>query len=202
MAAKFSYVGQFSDSGSKNSFYRLKGKPYGFKSFPNKSLAEFAHAVQSHLAPYLAPKVYSVVCRIRVPNYFVDGIKNNKIKYRTEMVLSDWGYLTEIAKPFVCKTRDCEGACMDSGYCPNYSVLSDLLYSMNQYGVEYADCHEGNFGYVQRGRYKVLVPIDFGRESVGYTDDGMFPEVCWDGAEDTCCDCENCQNKYEESEYV
>ena len=197
MATKFDYIGKFSDSGSRNSFYRLEKKPYGFKSFPNKSLAEFAHAVQSHLAPYLAPKVYSPVCRIRVPNYFVDGINNDKIKYRTEMVLSDWGYLTEIAKPFVCRTRDCEGSCMDSGgYCPHYSTLCDLLDDMNSCGVEYSDCHEGNFGYVRRGKYRVLVPIDFGRESIGHTDDDMFPEVCYDGVEDAYCDCPKCEERY------
>ena len=202
MATKFSYVGKFRDSGSRNSFYKLEKKPYGFKSFPNKSLAEFAHAVQGHLAPYLAPKVHSMVCRIRVPNYFVEGIKNNKIKYRTEMVLSDWGYLTEIAKPFVCKTRDCEGACMDSGYCPNHNVICDLLDDMNEMGVEYNDAHEGNFGYVQRGRYRILVPIDFGAESIGCWDEDMFPSVCWDGAEGMDCYCDKCRTKYEEPEYV
>jgi len=196
MAAKFSYVGKYENSGSRNSFYKLSGKPYGFKSFPNKSLAEFAHAVQSHLAPYLAPKVYSPVCRIRVPNYFVDGIKNNKIKYRTEMVLSDWGYLTEIAKPFVCRNSECEGSCIDSGCCSNYYVLSDLLEEISDYGVEYSDCHEGNFGYVRRGKSRILVPIDFGRESIGYTDDDMFPEVCYQGVDDAYCDCPKCEECY------
>jgi hypothetical protein len=196
--SKYSYVGKYADSGSQNSFYKVKGKPYGFKSFPNKSLATFAHAVQSHLAPWTAPKVYSPVCRIRVPQYFVGPNYTTK----TEMVLSDWGYLTEVATPFVCRTRDCEGSCMDSGYCPHSDTISSLLDEMNECGIDYIDAHESNLGYVRRGKYKVLVAIDFGRESLTPLDEEDWPEVCWDGAEDIDCCCESCCAKYEEPEYA
>ena len=197
---KYSYVGKYANSGSQNSFYKVKGKPYGFKSFPNQSLATFAHAVQNYLAPCLAPKVFGPVCRIRIPNYFVKPPNYTTI---TKMVLSNWGYLTEIAKPFICQTPECEGACLDSGCdCQHYSEIVDLLDNMMEMGVEYGDAHEDNFGYVIRNRKKILVPIDFGRESIGYMDNDMFPEVCWDGAEDMDCDCTRCCAKYEEPECV
>jgi hypothetical protein len=195
MATKFSYVGKYADGGSRNSFYKLSGKPYGFKSFPNKSLAEFAHSIQSHLSPYAAPKVYSPVCKIRIPNYFVDGMENNKIKYRTEMVLSDWGYLTEIAKQYVCYDNDCDGDCAHCGLCSHYDEIGDLLNGMWECGVEYTDCHEGNFGWVKRGKKKILVAIDFGRESIGETE-GDFPEVCWEGVEGAYCNCPKCEECY------
>jgi hypothetical protein len=199
---KYSYVGKYRDGGSQNSFYKVRGKPYGFKSFPNKSLATFAHAVQSHLAPFMAPKVYSQICRIRVPNYFATYDGNGGIKTVTHMVLSNWGYLTEIATPFVCRTNDCEGCCWDSGFCPNYDVISSLLDEMNESGIDYIDAHANNLGYVKRGKHKVLVAIDFGRESLTPLDEEDWPEVCWDGAEDMECCCESCCNKYEELEYA
>ena len=66
------YIGKYADGGSKNSFYKMKGSRYGFKSFPNKSLADFAHAVQRDLSVgcTYAPRVYSPVCKIRIPNHF------------------------------------------------------------------------------------------------------------------------------------
>lgn len=191
------YVGKYVDSGSQNSFYRVK-RGCGFKGFPNKSLATFAHAVQSHLAPLTAPKVYSPVCRIRVPSCFIDS--SGKIIER--MVLSDWGYLTEIARPFVCRTKECDGSCMDSGFCPNYYTISDLLEEMNYCGIDYIDAHPNNLGYVKRGKDKVLVAIDFGRESLTPIDEKDWPAVCWDGAEDMDCYCESCRSKYGELEYA
>ena len=195
---KYSYVGQYTDSGSQNSFYKVKGKDYGFKGFPNKSLATFAHAVQSHLAPLSAPKVYSPVCRIRVPNYFV-GPGYTTV---TQMVLSDWGYLTEIAKPYVCKSEECDGDCACCDWCPNYYSIQDLLNEMHDAGIDYIDAHENNLGYVKRGKYKTIVAIDFGRESLTPIEEKDWPEVCWDGANDMECCCDACYAKYGESEYA
>jgi hypothetical protein len=195
MPAKYSYVGKYEDAGSQNAFYKVKGKSYGFKSFPNKSLATFAHAVQDHLAPYMAPKVYSPVCRIRIPNYFVKQNNKGEMITVTEMILSDWGYLTEIAKPYSCKDIECDGDCACNDLCPNYYAIQDLLSDMEDNGISYADAHANNLGYVKRGNSKILVAIDFGRESVGETDDS-FPEVCWDGAEDMECNCDACCAKY------
>jgi hypothetical protein len=200
--SKYTYVGKFADSGSQNSFYKVKGKDYGFKSFPNKSLATFAHAVQSHLSPYLAPKVYSPVCRIRVPNYFVKSDGRGGMTTVTEMVLSDWGYLTEIAKPYTCNNEDCSGDCANDDLCKHYHTINDLLDNMNDEGIEYIDAHENNLGYVKRGKNKVLVAIDFGREGISPIDENEWPEVCWDGAEDMDCCCAGCVAKYGETEYA
>ena len=186
-----SYIGKYVDAGSQNSFYKVKGRRYGFKSFPNRSLATFAHAVQSDLAKEnLAPMVHSPVCRIRVPNYFIG--KGGKTI--TQMVLSNWGYLTEIAKPYVCKDPECCG-CLDSD-CENIEAISDLLAEMEDRGIDYMDAHEQNLGYIIRNNEKILVAIDFGAESLN-DNDGRYPDVCWDGAEDFECCCEQCQGRYD-----
>jgi hypothetical protein len=202
MPTKYSYIGKYQDAGSQNTFYKVKGKSYGFKSFPNKSLATFAHAVQEHLAPYMAPKVYSPVCRIRIPNYFVKQNNKGEMVTVTEMVLSDWGYLTEIAQPYYCTNEDCSGDCAHCSDCDNYYRVQDLLNDMEENGIDYTDAHENNLGYVKRGKEKVLVVIDFGRESLMPVDESDWPEVCWDGVEDTYCNCEACCGQYEEPEYA
>lgn len=188
------YIGRYVDGGSQNSFYKVKGSKRGFKSFPNKTLANFAHVVQSTLSKdNLAPRVYSPVCRIRVPNYFMgrDG------KIETHMVLSDWGYLTEIAEPFHCESGDyCDGDCANDNGCVHYDSIYNLLDDIKGCGLEYIDAHEHNLGYVKRGKDKVLVVIDCGAESV-YAEDDFYPEVCWDGAEDMECCCENCRSQYD-----
>lgn len=189
-----SYIGRYVDGGSQNSFYKVKGKKYGFKSFPNKSLATFAHAVQSTLAKeYLAPYVYSPVCRIRVPNYFM--VANGKTE--TRMVLSDWGYLTEIAEPYCCTSGDyCDGDCANDNGCVHNDAIYNLRDDIEGCGLEYIDAHPANLGYVKRGKKKVLIVIDCGAESVSVLDDGAYPDVCWDGAEDMDCFCEACRGKY------
>ena len=197
MKTKYIYVGRYSCGCSQNSFYKVKGKKYGFKSFPNKSLATFAHKVQDVLSQeYLAPYVFSPVCRIRVPNYFVEQDNLGNIQTVTHMVLSDWGYLTEIAKPFKCQSGDyCDGDCgWDSG-CVHYDSIQTLLNDIEGCGLNYNDAHPANLGYVIRGDKKVLVVIDLGAESVS-DEDGNYPEVCWDGAEDIYCNCEQCNNRY------
>lgn len=186
----YAYVGRYSDGGSQNSFYKVKGKKYGFKSFPNKSLASFAHSVQNDLSKdNLAPKVYSPVCRIRVPNYFMG--QNGKTEIH--MVLSDWGYLTEIAKPYKCNDPECDD-CLD-GMCENHEKVMNLLNDMEDRGIDYIDAHSSNLGYVFRNGEKILVAIDFGAESC-CDNDGRHPDVCWDGAEDFECSCEQCRMRY------
>lgn len=192
---QYSYIGKYTDGGSQNSFYRVKGRKYGFKSFPNKSLAEFAHKVQQTLSvENLAPRVYSPVCRIRVPNYFLG--RNGKTE--THMVLSDWGYLTEIAEPFHCTSEDyCDGDCANDNGCVHYDSIRDMLDNVEACGLDYVDAHSQNLGYVTRGKQKFLVVIDCGAESVSpIEDDGFYPEVCWDGAEDMECGCEKCEARY------
>lgn len=192
---QYAYVGNYADGGSQNSFYRVKGRKYGFKGFPNQSLATFAHAVQSDLSKIdIAPRVYSPVCRIRVPNYFAVSSGYGGMKPVTQMVLSDWGYLTEIAKPYVCYDPECDD-CMD-GMCENHERIMNLLADMEDCGIDYIDAHPANLGYITRKNSKVLVAIDFGAESL-CDNDGRYPDVCWDGAEDSECCCEQCRKKYQ-----
>ena len=188
------YVGKYADGGSKNSFYKMKGRKYGFKSFPNKSLAEFSHAVQSDLSePYtLAPRVYSPVCRIRIPNYFAVSDGEGGIKCEEKLVLSDWGYLTEIA--YRCSCRRCDGHCYENDLCDKYDAINDLVGEIyDSFGINYTDAHNANLGYVKRGNNKVLVIVDVGRESMGEI--GEYDEPCWmesEGDYDSCCRCNKC----------
>lgn len=178
---KFSYVGKYEDSGSRNSFYKLKNSKYGFKSYPNKSLAEFGYEVQSCLSLNdFAPKVYSPVCKIRVPNWFMVKNKRGDYVQQKQMVLSDWGYLTEIAKPYVCDSDYCDNDCSNNSCCDNYITIDIMLGRIEEYyGLEYIDSHEANLGFVTRKGKKTIVIVDVGRE--GFGDIGDFTEPVWDG---------------------
>lgn len=185
------YIGEYSDSGSKNSFYKMKRGRYGFKSFPNKSLAEFAHQIQSDLAfQNYAPRVYSTVCKIRVPEYFAVNDGKGGMKSEEQLVLSDWGYLTEVAKPFYC--YHCEEYCYDNPDCKNYTRITNLandLYDI--FGIEYNDLHNGNIGFVTRNKRKHLVIVDVGRESMA--DIGSYDEPEWDDDDYSAhCNCSAC----------
>jgi hypothetical protein len=193
------YIGKYADGGSKNSFYKMKGSRYGFKSFPNKSLAEFAHTVQSDLSkPYtFTPRVYSPVCRIRIPNYFAVSDGKGGYKADEKLVLSDWGYLTEIASPFKCR---CDGYCYENDLCKHFEVINRLIVDIeDMFGISYSDAHNANLGYVKRGKDKVLVIVDVGRESMGEI--GDYEEPCWIGGSpgdeyDDYCSCNKCCGGY------
>lgn len=197
---KFAYVGRFSDSGSKNSFYRVIGRKKGFKGFPTKELAEFAHAVQNKLSEHnLAPRVYSTVCKIRVANYFTFfDKKRNTYKSEKKYVLSDWGYLTEIAEPYHCDDPECDNCCQDYG-CHNYNYMTDLIDEIDTLGVEYNDVHPGNFGYIKRGKHKLLVVIDLGRESILDYDRQQYPYVDYPSYNNDYndCNCTDCRGEYQ-----
>lgn len=181
------YVGKFSDSGSQNSFYTISHRKCGFKSFPNKSLATFSHAVQTDLARLdLAPRVYSQIGRINIPNYYVD----KKFKTQKQLVLSNWGYLTEIAKPFKCNGNNCCEGCLFNYSCKNKEKIEELLDNISSFGINYHDAHNDNLGYVIRNKKRVLVIVDLGAESVT-DDEGIYPDVCWDGTENYC-ECDKC----------
>jgi len=177
MSTAVSYYGQYSDSGSRNSFYTVKSSKYGFKSFPSKSLANFSHAVQSRLsADDLAPRVYSAVGRIRIEQEVWVGSQNGENIFRKENVLSDWGYLTEIARPYSCPDDDmCGDHCFYAGCCKNYNKVRSLIDKIEEHGIEYTDAHNGNLGWVTRKKKRVLVVIDIGRESIGTYDDSLYP---------------------------
>lgn len=171
------YIGKFEASGSKNSFYKLKGKKKGFKSFPTKNLAIFSHTIQTELSlDNLAPRVYSPVCKIRIPHYYVN--KNKKGKYSQTLELSNWGYLTEIAEEYSCEDLCCNGNCWEDNECSNHTEVNELLDDVYNCGIEYVDAHDGNFGYVKRGKSKILVIIDLGRESIGDVSD-HYPQISY-----------------------
>lgn len=204
MGTAVSYYGRFSDSGSRNSFYEVKNSKYGFKSFPTKNLASFSHAVQSRLSlDDLAPRVYSPVGRIRIEQQMWVGTQNGENIFRTENVLSDWGYLTEIAKPYHCPYEDDEYGCSDhcfyEGNCKNYNKIRTLMDKVEECGIEYTDAHNGNLGWVMRKKKRVLVVIDVGRESVGEFDYLQYPDVdIYDeegGYDDDHCSCSACRGE-------
>lgn len=204
MSTAVSYYGQFSDSGSRNSFYEVKNSKYGFKSFPTKDLANFSHAVQSRLsADDLAPRVYSAVGRIRVEQEMWVGMRNGENIFRKENVLSDWGYLTEIAKPYYCANYyndfTCEDHCYYQGSCRNYDKVCNLIESIQEHGIEYTDAHNGNLGWVTRKKKRILVVIDVGRESIGEFDTSLYPYANiydeYDGNGYENCSCTACRGE-------
>ena len=178
-----SYVGLYDDCGSRSSFYRLQGNTrVGFKSFDNKARAKFAYNIQKELAnDNIAPRVYGEVGRIRSVGQ-----------------LTDWGYLTELAKPLeYCDDEYCDGDCYDSD-CPNSVLIQEVVCDLDEcYGLPYVDGHRANFGYIRRNKQSILVPIDFGIESFGDIDEERWGEVDWDNLiERDDCDCTACRGCY------
>ena len=171
-----SYVGQYNNCGSRSSFYVID-KKRGFKDFETREHAEYAHRVQSELSMNnLAPLVLSEV---------------GKIRYREDMELSGWGYITEIAQMIGCGGNDCYcGECEDILETKTKSrQLARLLSKITEMGFDFADAHVGNVGYVIRKGKKVLVCIDCGEESIYYYD-------AEDEYDDNCiCSCSHCQKR-------
>jgi hypothetical protein len=191
------YYGEYMDGGSRNSFYAITGSEYGFKSFPSKELAEFAHAVQDNLSKYnLTPLVHSQVGRIRIPQYdYVNGAKT-----KTDDILSDWGYLTEVADPYECGDEECCGCAYDDN-CKNFLRIKNVLIMASNLGIEYSDSHNGNLGIVVRKKKKFIVIIDLGRESIHDYDRSLYPDVYDIGDDeyegwDSGCSCTACREAY------
>lgn len=178
------YVGKYEDAGSRNTFYRLNNHKYGFKSFESKSLAEFAYRVQKRLADNnLAPRVYGEVGRIRVP---ID-------QYETE--LSDWGYITEIARSMsYCPDECCCNDCSIDSDCKNGYIMQSVVDELENHGLSYVDAHPGNFGFVRRNRVWLPVVIDVGYESFDDIDLDLYgPDPYDDDESDEGCDCSMCR---------
>jgi hypothetical protein len=177
-----SYVGLYDDAGSRNTFFRVVGKRgIGFKCFQDKANANFSYMIQKELAmTNMAPRVYGEVGRIR---------------YGGE--LTDWGYLTEVAKPMdECYDDDyCDGECFDAS-CYNSMQIQNVVWDLdNNYGLSYQDAHRGNFGWIKRKSGSILVPIDLGAESFNGIDEGVWGQVDWDelGMGDGGCNCTDCR---------
>ena len=163
------YIGKYDDAGSKNAFYiipqrRFGRKRIGFKEFENKSEANFAYRIQSILAEKdLAPRVYGEVGRISYGD--ANGLPDG---------LSNYGYLTEIARPVpYCDDDECDGDCYGYG-CKNAIKFLEVVEMLRHYGLDYNDHHRGNFGYVRRNKKSVLVVIDVGIESFDDWDEDIY----------------------------
>jgi hypothetical protein len=169
-------VGKYENAGSTSAFYVIDNKR-GFKEFCGKYEAEYAHSVQSKLETYdMAPYVLSQVGKIRKSNGD----------------LSDWGYITEIAKVIGCGGNLCNcGECDDDLQFMYDKKICKLAHEMMYTaGVEFMDAHIGNVGFVRRNGKKVLVCIDFGTESVCDEDCSIDP---YDDDHD--CSCIVCQQQ-------
>lgn len=181
------YVGKYEDAGSRNTFYRLDNRRYGFKSFGSQSLAKFAYRVQKHLADNnLAPRVYGEVGRIRVP---VDQYEN---------LLSDWGYITEIARPMsYCTEGYCDNDCSMDSDCKNSYDMQYVVNELENHGLSYIDAHPGNFGYIRRNRVWLTVVIDVGYESFDDFDHEIYgpdPINTYDDVDNSdICNCSVCR---------
>lgn len=170
-------VGKYDNAGSMSAFYVIDNKR-GFKEFCGKYEAEYAHAVQSKLETYdMAPYVLSQVGKIRMSNGD----------------LSDWGYITEIAKTIGCGGNMCScGECDDTlEYSYDRQICKLAHEMMYTAGVEFTDCHIGNVGFVRRNGKRVMVCIDFGSESVCDEDCPIDP---YDDDEHDCS-CIVCQQQ-------
>lgn len=166
-------VGKYDNCGSRSSFYVIDNER-GFKDFDDKESAEYAHAVQSKLAEHnLAPKVLSDI---------------GKIRHKTDMSLSGWGYITEIAEVIGCGGNSCSCGECDSDLTFMYeNKISKLVRKIEGIGIEFMDAHIGNVGYIRRKGKKVLVCIDCGSESV------YDPDIEDSDDDDYSCDCEHCK---------
>lgn len=133
--------------GTRSYFFRLK-RNNGFKTFRSKEEADYAHRVQTELAKHnLAPYVRSEVGRVRMGNH-----------------LSDWGFVTEIARPVTMRPHEDDGSLMVPQRL--WDRLGELHCGMERAGYSFGDDHVGNVGYVRRRGRSVLVCIDTGEESV------------------------------------
>lgn len=172
-----SIVAEYGNCGSRSAFYVIDNER-GFKDFESQEDAEYAHYVQSKLATLnLAPKVLSDV---------------GKIRYRHDMTLSPWGYITEIAETIGCGGNSCSCGDCEGDLTFMYSdKIARLVRKIEKLDMEFMDAHIGNVGYVKRNGKKVLVCIDCGSESV-YDPDAD------DNPVDDYCGCEMCkQRKYQ-----
>lgn len=158
-------IDKYCGEGCTTKFYKLKGSKRGFKCFEYYDGAVIAHYNQKKLAELgFAPKVYSEIGKIR---------RGKK--------LTDWGYITEIAKTIVCPGNECD-CCDREGLEDIYSSeIDELVMSMEDHGFYFGDCHIGNVGFVKRNGQNVLVCIDTGDESVNGDDSPCFCLECKKG---------------------
>jgi hypothetical protein len=142
MIYKIDYSDWF-DEGGYCQLYPIKDHPsLGFKEFYSKHKATKAYSTQKKLSKFdLAPRVLSGVCKLEM----VDNQDNDFT------IISDWGYITELAKT------------ADKFALKDIQKLVGQIYKKTN--LKFWDCHYHNMGLVKRGRTKKLVCIDTGVES-------------------------------------
>lgn len=149
-------VGKYVEEGSRSAFYRI-GKGRGFKEFSTYWDAEYSHCLQTRAAKAgLAPAVYSQVGKIKLTGYGYNGSGEKQ---------SDWGYITQIAKPISCGGNCGCYKCneMEDKYDSDTQLIVDRL--EQECNICYNDNHIGNFGFIRKNGFYHLVCIDFGPES-------------------------------------
>lgn len=153
------------DEGGYCQFYPiLEDKTLGFKEFYSKHHANKAYAFQKKLSKFdLAPKLYTTVCKLPMQD-------NQDTDFE---MMSDWGYVTEIASTIKSKKRSLK----------QIQKLVDEIYE--KANLKFWDCHYYNMGLVKRKGRQKLVCIDTGKESFdglanawGNTNPGPKCEYC------------------------
>jgi hypothetical protein len=132
------------DSGGYCDFLLIKDNPeIGFKSFKIKQKANVALNNQKLLAKFnLAPEPITDLCKIRYYNY--------------SDLFTDWGFITE-------KANIIDYDNIKSTYLHKIQKLVEEIWKKTK--LKFWDCHEHNVGYIKRGRKKIFVCIDTGKES-------------------------------------
>lgn len=155
----------YSDSGGYCDFLPIKGcDDLGFKSFKRKDAAQKALEIQKKLSRFdLAPIPITDLCKI---SYYFD----QKILevWTPSTTTTGWGFVTEKASMLPLETMDID--CTKLGhtkykcsYLPKIQQLVENIWAKTK--LKFWDCHEHNVGYIKRGRKKLFVCVDTGKES-------------------------------------
>lgn len=141
------------DGGGYCDFLPIKGdKALGFKSFKRKSKAQYALDIQKKLSRFdLAPVPITNLCKI--PYYFDPKLLE---VWTPSITTTGWGFVTEKATLI-----DCEHDAPP--YLHKIQKLVENIWHKTR--LKFWDCHETNVGYIKRGRKKLFVCIDTGKES-------------------------------------
>lgn len=159
------------NSGGYCDFLPIKNNSdLGFKSFKNKQKAIQALSNQQILAQFdLAPEPITDLCKLQY------CFKEELIEFLDpKTLITNWGFVTERARLID----------IDKEPVPYRKIqeLVDRIWLCAR--IKFWDCHEHNVGYINRGRKKLFVCIDTGKESFephsnawGYAEPG--PKCCY-----------------------
>ena len=144
MTYTIDYGSWFSEGGYSQFYPIIEDKTLGFKEFYSKSHANKAYSIQKKLSRFdLAPKVYTKVCQLKMQDSEDADFS----------MISDWGFVTEIASMRNSHKRNLK----------QIQKLVDDIYEKTS--LKFWDCHYDNMGLVKRKDKQKLVCIDTGKES-------------------------------------